>query len=173
MRRTGTVTFLFTDVEGSTSAWEAHPDAMAQAIVRHDAIVRAAVAAAGGGVFSTAGDSFAAAFTQAVAAARAALDAQRALAAEPWPPPLALRVRMGLHTGDAVERDGDFAIARPRRTSSERTSPSGATRVRISISCRRRAVGERDAGAARIRRRRRRAQPRAPPATAAVMRSWS
>jgi predicted ATPase/class 3 adenylate cyclase len=108
MRPTGTVTFLFTDVEGSTSAWEAHPEPMAQAMARHDAIVRAAAEAAGGYVFSTAGDSFAAAFTRPADAARAALDAQRRLAAEPWPAPVALRVRMGLHTGDAVERDGDY-----------------------------------------------------------------
>lgn len=108
MRPTGTVTFLFTDVEGSTSAWEAHPEPMAQAMARHDAIVRAAVEAAGGYVFSTAGDSFATAFTRAADAAGAALDAQRRLAAEPWPAPVVLRVRMGLHMGDAVERDGDY-----------------------------------------------------------------
>jgi predicted ATPase/class 3 adenylate cyclase len=105
---TGTVTFLFTDVEGSTSAWEAHPDAMAQAIARHDAIVRDAIEGTAGYVFSTAGDSFAAAFVRPADAVQAALDAQHGLASEPWPAPLAIRVRMGLHTGDAVERDGDY-----------------------------------------------------------------
>lgn len=108
MRPTGTITLLFTDVEGSTSAWEAHPDAMARAIVRHDAIVRDALERAGGYVFSTAGDAFAAAFARPTHAVRAALDTQRRLLAEPWPPPLALRVRIGLHTGEAVERDGDY-----------------------------------------------------------------
>jgi predicted ATPase/class 3 adenylate cyclase len=108
MHPTGTVTFLFTDVEGSTSAWEAHVDAMAEAIARHDAIVRRTIGGAGGYVFSTAGDAFAAAFSTPADAVRAALEAQRLLAAEPWPAPLALRVRMGLHVGVAVERDGDY-----------------------------------------------------------------
>jgi len=108
MHPTGTVTFLFTDVEGSTSAWEAQPEAMAPAIARHDAIVRAAIEGAGGYVFSTAGDAFAAAFPTPTDAVRAALEVQRLLAAEPWPAPLVLRVRMGLHAGEAVERDGDY-----------------------------------------------------------------
>ncbi len=107
-RPTGIVTFLLTDVEGSTGAWEAHPEAMARAMARHDAIVRAVVEAHGGYVFSTAGDAFAAAFTSATDAARAAVGIQRALRDEPWPPPLAVRVRIGLHTGAAVERDGDY-----------------------------------------------------------------
>jgi predicted ATPase/class 3 adenylate cyclase len=107
-RPTGTVTFLLTDVEGSTRAWEAHPDAMAAAMARHDAILRGAIEAHGGYVFSTAGDAFASAFAGAADAAGAALDVQRALHGEPWPPPVALRVRVGLHTGDAVERDGDY-----------------------------------------------------------------
>lgn len=107
-RPTGTVTFVLTDVEGSTRAWEGHPAAMAAAMTRHDAVLRSAIEGHGGYVFSTAGDAFAAAFAEAADAVEAALDVQRRLHAERWPPPLALRVRIGLHTGDAVERDGDY-----------------------------------------------------------------
>jgi hypothetical protein len=84
---------------------------MAQAIARHDAIVRGSIEGAAGYVFSTAGDSFAAAFARPADAVRATLDAQHGLTGEPWPAPLALRVRMGLHTGDAVERDGDYFLS--------------------------------------------------------------
>ena len=105
---TGTVTFLFTDIEGSTLAWDRHGDAMDRAQSRHDELVRAAVRSHAGFVFSSAGDGVAAAFPSAPAAASAALDVQRAVADEPWPDPLHIRVRMGLHTGTAVERDGDY-----------------------------------------------------------------
>jgi predicted ATPase/class 3 adenylate cyclase len=107
-RPTGTVTFLLTDVEGSTRTWEAHPGAMAEAMGRHDAILRGTIEALGGYVFSTAGDAFAAAFVLASDAVRAAIDVQRALMTESWPSPIALRVRIGLHTGEAVERQGDY-----------------------------------------------------------------
>ncbi len=76
---TGTVTFLFTDIEGSTQRWDRHPDAMRAALVRHDALLRTAVEAHAGHVFKTVGEGFA---------------------------PLA--VRMGLHTGEATERGGDY-----------------------------------------------------------------
>jgi len=102
------VTFLFTDVEGSTSAWEAHPEAMALAIARHDAIVRGTIERSGGYVFSTAGDGFAAAFARPADAISAALEMQRSLCAEPWPAPAVIRVRMGVHSGEVVARDGDF-----------------------------------------------------------------
>jgi class 3 adenylate cyclase len=103
----GTVTFLFTDVEGSTRLWEKHPDAMLEALGRHDEIVRSAIEARGGYVFSTAGDSFAAAFARAGDAVRAAIDAQRALAAEQWATETPVRVRIGLCIGEAQERGGD------------------------------------------------------------------
>jgi predicted ATPase/class 3 adenylate cyclase len=105
---TGTVTFLFTDIEGSTALWESSPESMRSALERHDGILRAAIAGRGGAVFSTAGDAFAAAFSSADAALGAALDAQVALQGEPWPTEPGLRVRMGLHTGAAHERDGDY-----------------------------------------------------------------
>ncbi|HZS00248.1 MAG TPA: tetratricopeptide repeat protein [Chloroflexota bacterium] len=105
---TGTVTFLFTDIEGSTRRWEQHPEAMRTALARHDALLRAAIEAHDGYVFKTVGDAFCAAFSTAPDALEAALDAQRALFAEAWGPVGPLRVRMVLHTGDADERGGDY-----------------------------------------------------------------
>ncbi|MCE7938501.1 MAG: hypothetical protein DYG90_07965, partial [Chloroflexi bacterium CFX6] len=70
---TGTVTFLFTDIAGSTRLWERHPDAMRGALARHDALVRSAIEAHGGHVFKTVGDAFCAAFQTAPAAVAAAL----------------------------------------------------------------------------------------------------
>ena len=107
-RPTGTVSFLFTDIEGSTPLWEQHPDAMRAALARHDAILRDAIEAHGGFVFSTAGDAFSAAFHTPGDAVGAALDAQRALQAEPWPDEAQVKVRMGVHLGTVQERDGDY-----------------------------------------------------------------
>ena len=104
----GTVTLLFTDVEGSTRLWEAEPEAMARALRRHDEMLRAAIEQAGGYVFKTVGDAFCAAFSTPQAALDAVLAAQRALAAEPWPTRRPILVRMGLHTGVCEERDNDY-----------------------------------------------------------------
>jgi class 3 adenylate cyclase len=104
----GTVTLLFTDVEGSTRLWESEPEAMAQALRRHEKILRESISAEGGYVFKTAGDSFSAAFSTPRAALYAALGAQRMLLEEPWPTSRAIRVRMALHTGACEERDGDY-----------------------------------------------------------------
>jgi predicted ATPase/class 3 adenylate cyclase len=104
----GTVTFLFTDIEGSTGLWDAHPEAMRPALARHDALLRAAVADHGGTVFSTGGDGLAAVFGRAGDAVAAALQGQQALAGEAWAAPVELRVRMAMHTGEADERDGDY-----------------------------------------------------------------
>jgi predicted ATPase/class 3 adenylate cyclase len=104
----GTVTFLFTDVESSTRLWEDHPTEMEAALRQHDTILRSAIEQHGGYVFSTAGDSFAAAFGRAADALQAAEHAQGALGNEAWPPPTRLRVRMGVHTGEVTERDGDY-----------------------------------------------------------------
>src|SRR5262245_38699195 len=104
----GTVTFLFCDVEGSTRLWEAHGEAMRSALAVHDQIVRNAFESAGGLVFSTGGDGFGAAFSRAGEAVAAALAAQRGLAARDWPEGISVRMRMGLHTGEADERDGDY-----------------------------------------------------------------
>jgi class 3 adenylate cyclase len=104
----GTVTLLFTDVEGSTRLWDAERDAMAAALRRHDEIMREAIEQAGGYVFKTAGDSFCAAFSAARAGLDAALAAQRSLAAQSWPTSRPIVVRMGLHAGVCEERDGDY-----------------------------------------------------------------
>ncbi len=104
----GTVTFLFTDIEGSTRLWEQHPQAMAGALARHDAIMRQAIAAEAGVVYKVIGDAFQAAFTTAPAACAAAVTAQRALAGEAWGVVGAVPVRMGLHTCAAVPTDGDY-----------------------------------------------------------------
>jgi class 3 adenylate cyclase len=111
----GTVTFLLTDVEGSTTGWEADRAAMAAAIVRHYEILDAAVRARGGvrPVEQGEGDSVVAVFATASDAVRAAVDIQLALAAESWPdgaPRLA--VRMALHTGDAQLRDAGNYMGR-------------------------------------------------------------
>lgn len=98
---TGTVTLLFTDIEGSTLLFETHPEAMRQALARHHAIVREAITAHHGYVFQIVGDAFCAAFDTAADALTAALAAQRALQAETWGEAGALHVRMGLHSGAA------------------------------------------------------------------------
>jgi class 3 adenylate cyclase len=74
-----TITFLFTDVEGSTSLWEKNPEAMSEALYRHDEILRTAIEAHNGQVFKTVGDAFHAVFSTAPHALRAALEAQRTL----------------------------------------------------------------------------------------------
>jgi predicted ATPase/class 3 adenylate cyclase/DNA-binding CsgD family transcriptional regulator len=106
---TGTVTFLFTDIEGSTRLWEQHPQTMAGALARHDAIMRQAIAAEAGVVYKVIGDAFQAAFTTAPAACAAALAAQRALTSEAWGVVGAVLVRMALHTCAAVPTDGDYS----------------------------------------------------------------
>ncbi|MFQ5968744.1 MAG: adenylate/guanylate cyclase domain-containing protein, partial [Acidimicrobiia bacterium] len=112
---TGTVTFLFTDIEGSTRLWEEHPEGMKAALARHDEILRLAIEDHGGYVFSTAGDAFSASFHRAQDAVGAALAAQEVLVAEDWGD-LAIGVRMGLHTGEADERDGDYFGSAVNRT---------------------------------------------------------
>jgi predicted ATPase/class 3 adenylate cyclase len=106
---TGTVTFLFTDIEGSTALWSREPHGMSDALAAHDALFRAVVAEHDGAIFKTVGDAICAAFARAGDAIAAAIDAQRRLAAQPWPETTgALRVRMGIHTGQAIERDDDY-----------------------------------------------------------------
>ena len=105
----GTVTFLFTDIEGSSRMWEKCPETMRTALARHDRILRSAIVAHGGHVFKTVGDAFCAAFPTAPEALEAALSAQRALLVnEDWGEAGAPLVRMALHTGSAEERDGDY-----------------------------------------------------------------
>ena len=107
-RPTGTVTFLFTDIQGSTALWERAAPAMRAAVASHDEIIRAAMSDRGGVVFSTAGDGFAVAFQRASDALAAALVAQAGLRSSPWPDEIRVLVRIGLHTGEVHERDGDY-----------------------------------------------------------------
>ncbi len=105
----GTVTFLFTDIEGSTRLVRELAERWPPLLDRHRAIIRAALAAHDGVEVQTEGDGFFAAFTRAPAAIAAAVRAQRDLAAEPWPPDAPIRVRMGLHAGEGVvDADGSY-----------------------------------------------------------------
>ncbi len=149
---TGTVAFLFTDIEGSTQLWEEQPQAMAMALRRHDDLVRTAVQARGGHVFSTGGDGFAVAFPTVADALQAAVDVQRnllgddAFEAE-------FRVRMGLHAGAAVERDGDYFGPVVNRAARIMAAAHGG---QILVS----AGSRRDAGPGRSRHRAARARRR-------------
>ncbi|MDX1691801.1 MAG: adenylate/guanylate cyclase domain-containing protein [Acidimicrobiia bacterium] len=105
---TGAFTFLFTDIEGSTRRWESHPDAMQDALERHDRITAEVVDGAGGHVFKHTGDGVCAVFESPSVAMAAAADLHRALAAETWDPLDDLRVRSAVHTGEADRRGDDF-----------------------------------------------------------------
>ena len=104
----GTVTLLFTDVEGSIRLWEADREAMAEASARYGCIVREQIEAAGGQVVKTVGEAFRAVFADPSAALASAVAVQRAVGAEPWPPGASVRVRVALHSGVCVERDGEY-----------------------------------------------------------------
>ena len=108
---TGTVTFLLTDVEASTAAWQRAPEVKPAAVARLDVLLDQAITAHGGvrPVEQGEGDSVVAAFERPSDAIAAALDAQQALQAEPWPEGAALRVRMAVHTGEIVLRgEGNY-----------------------------------------------------------------
>ena len=105
---TGTVTFAFTDIEGSTQRWDRDSVAMDRAVRRHDELVRAAIAVHGGHVIKTVGDGFCAAFARPEEAIAAMLDMQRSLVAEDFSAVDGIRVRAALHTGTTEERDGDY-----------------------------------------------------------------
>jgi predicted ATPase/class 3 adenylate cyclase len=105
---TGTVTFLFTDIESSTRLWDEHPETMQDALARHDAILRDTIEAHRGQVVKSMGDGMVAVFGEAGDALGAAVAAQRALSEELWAAAAPLRVRIGLHTGEAQHRGGDY-----------------------------------------------------------------
>ncbi len=104
----GTVTFLFTDLEDSTRLWEAHPEAMRVALARHDELLSGAIDAHHGRVVKTTGDGVHAVFASVRDAVGATIAAQRLLCAEEWETTGPLRVRMGLHTGEGEQRRGDY-----------------------------------------------------------------
>ena len=107
---TGVATFLLTDIVGSTRVWEREPEAMGAALELHDRILRQVVAGHRGVLLKARGegDSTFSVFAQPVSAACAVAAARRALHAAQWPTPEPLSVRMVLHTGEALERDGDY-----------------------------------------------------------------
>ncbi|ORV59159.1 hypothetical protein AWC06_17440 [Mycobacterium fragae] len=135
----GTVTFLLTDLEGSTRSWEQAPEAMKVAMIRHDELLEKAIASSQGYVFARMGDGMAAAFATARDAISAAAAIQRALCDEPWRTPKPLRARIGLHTDEAViVDDGGYASLPINRCSRLMTAAhggqvviSGATEVLV------------------------------------------
>src|SRR5262245_13466202 len=104
----GTVTFLFTDIEGSTRLWDQHPRAMQLALAQHHALLRAAIETYAGQVFQIIGDAVCAAFPSAPSALHAALAAQRALHTAAWDVTGPIRVRMALHTAAVEVHDGEY-----------------------------------------------------------------
>jgi predicted ATPase/class 3 adenylate cyclase len=104
----GTVTFLFTDLKSSTRIWEEHTEAMQVALARHDRLLRDAIESHGGYVVKSRGDGWHAAFSQASDALDTAIAIQRSLGAEEWGETGELAARVGLHTGEAELRDGDY-----------------------------------------------------------------
>jgi class 3 adenylate cyclase len=124
---TGIVTFLLTDLEDSTRLWDRHPTLMAGCIARHEELVSSAVARAGGVVLKDRGegDATLSVFARATAAVSAAVELQRLLHDEPWPPDVALRARVAVHTGEAYERDGDYFGPALNRAARLRSLASG------------------------------------------------
>jgi len=103
-----TLSFFYTDIEGSTRLWDGQLEAMRIAIERHDLILRTAIESHSGRIFRTGGDAFCAVFNSTPAAVAAAADAQRALFAERWPTDSPLLVRIALHSGEVEEHGGDY-----------------------------------------------------------------
>lgn len=104
----GRVTFLFTDIQGSTRLWEDDPAGMKASLEIHDAVMSDVIDRHGGYLVKSMGDGVMAAFADPAAAARAAIDAQAELGRRDWPLPRPLLARMGIHTGQAIERDDDY-----------------------------------------------------------------
>ena len=105
----GTITFLFTDIEGSTMLWERFPQAAGEALVLHDGVLRKAITDHVGYIFKSKGDGFCAAFSTAANALEAALESQSVIQNEMWPEPIEeIKVRMAIHSGTADAREGDY-----------------------------------------------------------------
>jgi DNA-binding NarL/FixJ family response regulator/class 3 adenylate cyclase len=123
----GVVTFVLTDVVGSTRLWQRSPNTMDAALARHGEIIETAVAAHAGVVLKARGegDSTFCVFARASNAVRAALDVQRALTAEPWPSDACLSVRVAIHSGEAIQRDDDYLGPAVNRVARLRALASG------------------------------------------------
>jgi class 3 adenylate cyclase len=113
----GTVAFLFTDIEGSTKRLEANPQAMWEAVERHFVLLYTAITAHDGVLFKTIGDAVQVAFPSVPQAIAAAVESQSALRKENWGELGPLRVRMGIHVGEAVPKDGDYLAPALNRNS--------------------------------------------------------
>src|ERR687886_534720 len=133
---TGTVTFLFTDVEGSTKLWERHPEPMRVALARHDQLIEHLVEEHQGVIVRPRGegDSRFAVFARASDAVAAAAAIQQALHEEPWPAETPLRVRMALHTGEADLRAGDYYGAAVNRCARLRAVAHGGQILLSALS---------------------------------------
>ena len=134
---TGTVTFLFTDVEGSTRLWEQAPEAMRLALARHDALAADVIAHHDGVLVRPRGegDSLFAVFARATDAVAAACSLQIALSQEPWPSETPLVVRMALHTGEGELRDGDFYGRAVNRCARIRAAANGGQVLLSRATC--------------------------------------
>lgn len=106
-------TFLFTDIEGSAKLWENTPETMKVALQRHHEILQKAISANGGTVFQIVGDAFCAAFPTVLAAVAAAVTIQQELQREQWDLPFPIRVRIGIHTGEAERTSNDNYASGP------------------------------------------------------------
>jgi len=128
---TGVVTFLLTDVEGSTRLWEADADAMAAALEFHDGLIETLVARRGGRLLKEKGegDATLSVFQRASEAVACAAELQRALVTASWPSRLDLRVRIALHSGEAHERDGDYFGPAVNRAARLRSFAAGGVTV--------------------------------------------
>jgi predicted ATPase/class 3 adenylate cyclase len=131
---TGTVTFLFTDIQGSTPLWERQPQLMAEALDIHNTVIRQIFEAGGGTVFKTIGDAFQAVFATAPQAMQAAIEGQKALRSASWNALGELKVRMGLHTGEAeLDPGGDeYAVSHTKNRVARIMSAAHGGQVLIS-----------------------------------------
>src|SRR3954447_19138122 len=136
-RPTGTVTFLFSDIEGSTQLWEQSPEQMRAALARHDALIEDIVTHSGGNLVRPRGegDSRFAVFPLASDAVGAAASIQQALFAEAWPTPSPLRVRMALHAGEADLRDGDYYGSAVNRCARLRSAAHAGQTLLSELTC--------------------------------------
>ncbi len=151
---TGTLTFLFTDIEGSTRLLLRLGDRYKNLLERHGSIVRSALLAHGGVEVGTEGDSFFAVFSIASQAVAACVMAQRSLAEEPWPDGSTVRVRMGMHTGEGRLGGDSYAgldVHRAARIASVRARRPGPVVGDDQVACRGRAAdGRVPSGAGRL-----------------------
>jgi predicted ATPase/class 3 adenylate cyclase len=138
MLPTGTVTFLFTDIEGSTPLWEREPEKMAAALQVHNAALRQAIEAHDGVAFKTVGDEFQVAFPTAPQALSSAIQAQRLLQEASWNELGPLKVRMGLHTGEAeLDPGGDeYAVSHTKNRTARIMSAAHGGQVLLSAETR-------------------------------------